>query len=113
MTKSEMSDIVDQQLSAYNRRDLESFWSNYHHEIEVAFLWSGKPPLVGIDNIRKLYKKLFEENLRLHCTLKSRIATDVAVIDEELVQGLSSKELHTVAIYGFKDGLIHRVWFSH
>lgn len=108
-----MEQIAQKQLEAYNRRDLDAFCACYHVNVNVANLVSGKIICDGIDAYREIYRALFDSSPNLHCELKSRIVLDEAVIDEEFVVGIPRfpDGLHTAAIYGFRDGLIDRVWF--
>ena len=76
-------------------------------------LISAVTTVTNISQFQEIYRELFKSNPQLHCDLKKRIILDSAVIDEEFVTGLQRKPegLHTVAIYGFRDGLIGTVWF--
>lgn len=69
--------------------------------------------LEGMDRFLEIYRTLFSSSPSLNCELKSRIVLDDAVLDEEWVTGIPRfpNGLHAVAIYGFRDGLIDRVWF--
>jgi hypothetical protein len=66
-----------------------------------------------MDAFKNVYRDLFEKSPALYCELKSRIVLETAVIDEEMVTGIPRypNGLHAVAIYGFRDGKIDRVWF--
>lgn len=113
MTKTEMENLVQRQLEAYNRRDLEGFCACYHREVKIVTLITGQQSCDGMDNFREIYRGLFDSNPNLRCELKSRIVLDAAVIDEEAVTGAARYPdgLHAVAIYGFRDKLIDRIWF--
>lgn len=113
MTKEQMEQLVQRQLDAYNRRALEDFCSCYHREITVTNLISDQLVCTGIDQFKKVYRELFESSPKLNAKVNKRIVTDTAVLDEEFVSGASRypNGLHTTAIYGFRDGLIDRVWF--
>ncbi len=108
-----MEILVQGQLDAYNSRDTTLFCSFFHSEVKAAQLISGKSLLSGMDEFEKIYRELFESNPKLHCELKSRIILESAVIDEEFVTGIARfpQGLHAVAIYGFRDDKIDRIWF--
>jgi hypothetical protein len=112
-SKSEIIAVVSRQLDYYNSRDIEGFCSCYHPEVRVEWLLSKRLISEGLNQFRVRYSELFQNSPTLHCELKSRIVLNDFVIDEELVTGIQSNPevLHTVAIYGFRDGLIDRVWF--
>lgn len=114
MNTEQMLEVVDRQLKAYNGHDLNNFCACYHTEVTVNFLISGKTDSKGIKEFTEGYRELFENNPELKCELKSRKTLPDSVIDEELVMGLTGcpNGLHAVAIYGFRDGLIDRVWFA-
>lgn len=108
-----MEKIVQEQLEAYNSRDLERFCACYHAEVKVVRLLSDLTTVTNITEFKEAYRNLFATNPQLHCELRSRIVLESAVIDEEFVTGLqrAPEGFHTVAIYGFRDGLIDRIWF--
>jgi hypothetical protein len=105
--------LVEKQLENYNRGDIEGFCACFHDEIRVEFLISRRPGIQGMTDFKAGYQKQFRENPDLRCELKSRIVLDGAIIDEERVTAAKAfpNGLHTTAIYGFRDGLIDRVWF--
>jgi hypothetical protein len=113
MTKQQMLEIVQAQLEAYNKRDIEGFAKCFHPEVKSFMLVSDKQTNDGITKFKIGYGKFFSENPNLHCELKSRIVLDQVVIDEEFVTGASKfpDGLHAIAIYAFRDGLIDRIWF--
>jgi len=114
MTKEQMEQLVQRQLDAYNRRDLKDFCDCYHPDVKVTNLIAGEIGSTGKAEFTAVYKGLFESSPKLHCELKSRIILASAVIDEEWVTGAAKypNGLHAVAVYGFKNGLIDRVWFT-
>lgn len=114
MTKAEMLALVEQQLESYNKGDVENFCKCYHPEIRVELLISNKPRSVGMESFKQGYLSFFASTPNLKCKLMSRIILETAIIDEEWVTGVKEfpDGLHTTAIYGFRDGLIDRVWFA-
>lgn len=113
MNKEQMRELAQRQLEAYNSRDLKKFCECYHPEVKVTHLIGNQVRCEGIEAFRTLYRTLFETNPRLHCELKSRMILDSSVVDEEWVTGVAHapEGLHVVAIYGFREGRIDRVWF--
>ena len=112
MTQEQMLKLVESQERAYNARDLEAFCQCFHPEIEIQRLISGIGSK-GIEKFREGFQQLFSSSPNLHSKIKSRIVLEFTIIDEEWITGATNfpKGLHTVAIYGFRDGLIDRVWF--
>jgi hypothetical protein len=55
---------------------------------------------------------MFAEHPLLHCALIDRIVCPPFVIDEERVTGLvADRDVHAVATYEVRDGLIVKAWF--
>ncbi len=115
MTKSQMENLAQKKLNAYNKRDLETFCACFHPQVKVYSLISNHSGPNGIEEFKKSYKAMFEASPQLHCLLKSRIVNETAVIDEEWVTGSARYPdgIHSVIIYGFRDGLIDRIWSCH
>ena len=103
------------QLDAYNKGDVVAFAKFYHPDVKAFRLANHEQILEGLEELKVLYKKRFSENPELFCELKSRVVLESSVLDEEWVTGVTgaSKPSHVVAIYRFKDGLIHSIWFTN
>lgn len=113
LNKEEMIALAEGQLHAYNNRDIEKFCTFFHPNVIVYVAGNPIPTCEGIEAFKTIYTARFNDNPDLHCQLKSRIVVDHAVLDEEWVTGVASAlaPSHVVAIYQFKDGLIHTVSF--
>ncbi|WP_161602423.1 nuclear transport factor 2 family protein [Tautonia marina] len=101
--------IVQQQLEAYNRRDLNDFLATY---AETVILSNFPDELLstGIDAMRTRYGALFDRTPDLHAEITQRIVQGDYVIDHE--QGTAQgREFSAVAIYEVKGGKIQHVWF--
>lgn len=115
MTKEEMINLAQEQLDAYNRRDLEAFCKFFHPEVKVYRLGETiEQTCSDMNTFREIYRKRFDSNPELHCELRSRIVLNNSVLDEEWVTGVTGATApsHVVAIYGFRDGLISSVYFT-
>jgi len=106
--------VVDVQLEAYNRRDLEAFVLTYSNEVIVRNLSDDTPILAGREQLSARYKKLFSESVGLHAVVTSRRVFGQFVVDEETVQGLLAhpEGLRVGVIYRVENGLISSVWFT-
>lgn len=102
--------IIDQQLQAYNQKDLEKFISFYSPDAEIRDLTTGKQILKGTAELRERYSKRFASpNLRAQ--ISNRIIKDNLVIDHEKIQGIVEGEIFEgIVIYEIKDNLIIRTW---
>lgn len=114
ISKDRMIELCQGQLDAYNERNITQFASFYHNDVKAFRLPSGEQFLNGIAELKVIYKKRFSENPNLFCELKSRVVLEASVLDEEWVTGVTHQEKpsHVVAIYKFKDQLIHSIWFT-
>ena len=105
--------IVQQQLEAYNARQLEAFVACFSENVVVRELQDGEIIAEGRTAFRNTYAPLFENCPVLHAKVVHRICKDDTVIDHENVWGMRDNEMvEAVAIYQVQDGLIHRVWFA-
>lgn len=109
--KSAAEKLAQEQLDAYNNRDIEAFLKPYDDSVQVyffpnQFLYKGK------ETMRKEYAGMFANTPDLHCTLKSRVVVGSRVIDEELVVfDKNQQPFHAVAIYTVANGKITTVHF--
>lgn len=109
--------IVDQQLDAYNRQDIDAFVATYHQDVEI-YNFPNKLKYVGRDKLKENYQGMFERLKCLNATSKKRIVFNNTVIDHELAEMCTidsnkvDKSIEVIAIYEVKDGLIKRVMFQ-
>ena len=103
--------LVEEQLQAYNERDIESFLAPYHAEVEI-YNFPDELRMKGLDEMRDVYTGLFTRTPDLHCELVNRIVMGNTVIDQEHVTGLNGgAEVDAIAVYKIEDGKIRQVWF--
>lgn len=112
---SEAERVVQAQVDAFNRRDIEAFMAGY---APGAIHWEYPADTVfaGAARIRAHYTELFADPdaSRLHATVRKRIVKDRFVIDEEYIVGLPADDPHvSVIIYEVRDGRIHNAWFMN
>jgi len=104
--------IVDAQVDAYNRRDLDAFAHCYADDAVGALHPGGEVRFSGQAALRERYQKLFAENPDLHCTLASRVVDGRFVVDQEVISGLKAGTPKRAAVIYEVDGRrIKRVWF--
>lgn len=112
MNLERMKELIEKQHRSYNARDLDSFCSCFHPEVEVETV--GHIELEkGMERFREGFRVLFETSPMLHCEIKSRIYFTDSVFDEEFVTGAKKYPdgIHAGAVYQFKDNLIFRISF--
>jgi hypothetical protein len=113
MTYSQTPDqIVQQQLEAYNLRDIDAFMEVFHGDIELWTLGENSPSKEGWDNVKSAYLELFENSPTLNSQVLNRTVIGNRVIDYERISGRkgASEEIFLVMIYEVKDGKIWKAW---
>ena len=104
-------DLVQQQLNAYNARDIAAFASTYAPAVEI-YNFPNHLRYQGIRNLHKRYARWFRDNPELHAKNLNRIVMGKFIIDREQVTGRQDgRVINAVAIYQVEDNRIRRVWF--
>nr|WP_293301260.1 nuclear transport factor 2 family protein [Allomuricauda sp.] len=101
--------VVQEQLDAYNARDIDGFSDTYADHITLHNFpnqVTGK----GKNAIKERYGTFFKNTPNLHCKIKNRMVIGNKVIDEEQVT-VNDSVVHAVAIYEVENGKIVKVTF--
>lgn len=105
--------LAQEQLDAYNQRDLEAFLFPYSDSVKV--FTDHELSYQSKINMRKNYASWFGGLDSLHCTLLNRISEGSTVVDHEEVyykrKNGESNTFHAIAIYTIRDGKIQEVMF--
>jgi len=102
-------DPVEEQLLAYNDRDLERFIAAYSTDVVIE---DGENKLLmnGHSQMRESYGTMFATHPELHCKIFSRIKVGNYVVDEEEITGRGTPApVHAVVIYRVNDDKIVHV----
>jgi len=101
--------LVQQQLDAYNSKNLEAFLANYSEDIK---LYNFPNTLIseGKTAMRDSYSSMFASIDDLYAEIENRSIIGNKVIDKEKVT-VNGKTIYTVAIYEIENGLIKSVTF--
>jgi hypothetical protein len=101
--------VVQEQVDAFNARDVEGFVSFYAPDAVIQD-GAGNVTMRGRDGIRGAYGPLFAQSPELHVDILKRIHFGSWVIFEEQVTGFnlegSPSELHVPCAYQVEDGKI-------
>ena len=108
-TVSEAETLVQEQLEAYNRHDLEGFLKTYSPEIKL-YTFPDEELSSGLEPMRKSYGELFRRQPDRKAKITRRIVQGDYVIDHEEVTG-GGRKSSAVAIYRVKEKKITAVWF--
>ncbi|MCW5517037.1 nuclear transport factor 2 family protein [Muriicola sp. Z0-33] len=106
---NQVEDIVQQQLDAYNARDIDSFMETYTKEVQLLN-FPNELISEGKDKMYESYKSFFESTPDLNCEIKNRIIIGNMVIDEEFIT-MNNTNFSAVAIYEVENGKIAKVTF--
>jgi hypothetical protein len=103
--------LVQEQVEAYNRHDLDGFLNCYSPDIKL-YDFPDKLVGSGLAGMRATYGRLFRETPDLKVAITERIAQGDTVIDHESGSG-NGRKFSAIAIYRVKNGKIVGVWFVH
>ena len=103
--------LVDLQLVAYNKQELDDFLICYSEDIEI-YNFPDELICKGKEAMRNLYRISWNENPDQQATIINRIHIANTVIDQEHVTGRSNGVvLNVIAIYKIKNDKINKVYF--
>ncbi|VWX53318.1 conserved exported hypothetical protein [Novosphingobium sp. 9U] len=103
--------VVQAQVDAFNKGDVNAFASLYADNVEIFDLGSdAKPSLSGRGALIARYEPMLS---RYHprATVLSRVEAGAFVIDKERTEA-GGRASEGVAIYQVESGKIRRVWFA-
>jgi uncharacterized protein (TIGR02246 family) len=102
--------VVQEQVEAYQARDLERFLATYALDVVIIKHPGGKVVAQGREAMRPIYDKLFTSSPKLNIRILRRTVIGSTVIDEELVTGLAKRPyVRAAATYQVEHGLITKV----
>ena len=101
--------IIDAQLAAYNRRDVEGFLSYYSVDAKL-FDHPNQLTESGKEQLCTRYQRSFS-NKNVRAVIVKRLVFDRFVIDHERLTGHPDGLIEAVAVYEIKDGKIITVTF--
>lgn len=105
------ADVVNEQLRAYNARDLAAFAATYADNVCIYDMPHAALGLRGKPKLLEVYgEKVFErENLRAE--ILSRTVIGNKVVDHEKTWGIQADPVECAVVYEVENGLITAVWF--
>jgi hypothetical protein len=109
--KSAAEQLAQQQLDAYNRRDIEAFLKPYSDSVQV-YMFPNQLMYKGKETMRQQYAGMFSGTPDLFCKLKNRMVVKNTVIDHEQVTFDKKRPaMEAIAIYTIEKGKIAKVHF--
>ena len=108
---STSSDLVQRQLDAYNRQDIEAFLECYAEDALLSGL-NGDITQAGVEEIRARHLELFAQFPENSAKVINEIDLGSTVIlHEDVTRGPGGDQFQVAAIYTIRDGKIARVDF--
>jgi len=108
-TNDQIESVVEEQLTAYNARDIERFMDTYSEDVKLY-----NYPLdlfsEGQEKMHNSYGSFFEATPDLNCEIINRIVIGNKVIDEEFIT-MNGSTFSAVAIYEVENHKIAKVTF--
>ncbi|WP_179020213.1 nuclear transport factor 2 family protein [Winogradskyella forsetii] len=101
--------IVNEQLEAYNNRDISGFVKTYTNDV-MLFTFPYTLNSEGQEPLRAQYASFFKRTPDLYAEIVNRIVLGNKVIDKEKVL-INGETFYAIAIYEIRNGLISRVTF--
>ncbi len=109
---STSADLVQRQLDAYNRQDIEAFLEFYADDAVLGGL-NGDITQSGIGEIRARHLELFAQFPDNKATVVNEIDLgSTVIVHEDVSRGPGGDQFQVAAIYTIHDGKIARVDFA-
>ncbi|MGO8950702.1 MAG: nuclear transport factor 2 family protein [Ktedonobacterales bacterium] len=109
MDTTEVIDLIEQQIAAFNARDIEGFVDCYAADARIIDA-SGTVMAEGHNGLRQMYAPLFDNSPELQAKITNRIQIGSWVIDDEYTTAFVlpgyPTELRAVVVYHVVDGKI-------
>lgn len=102
--------MVQEQLDAYNARDLERFLACFADDVRAFRLPSLEPTLDGKKAFGDFYAVHRFQRPGLHADLIGRMVLGGKVIDHERIHGIADEPVEMAMIYLVEDGLIRQTF---
>ena len=102
---------VQQQLAAYNNRNIDAFAAAFSDTVKV-YRQPGVLNYQGREELRKRYGQMFANTPGLHCEVVNRIVAGNVVIDHEKVRRSKGQpRFDAIAVYRVQNNEIVEVTF--
>ena len=103
--------VVQRQLLAYNRRDLDAFTREFTDDVLIYRMPKSEPSLSGKAALTAYYRDNRFNAPDLHAELVSRMVVGNKVVDHERITGLSDGVTELIAVYETTAAGISKAWF--
>lgn len=103
-------DLAQEQLDAYNNRDIDAFLLPYADTVKI-YNFPNTLIMDGKEQIRQSYSQMFKNTPNLHCELVNKMVMGNTIIDQESITGFGEDKFEAIAIYKMKGEKIVEVYF--
>lgn len=104
-------ELVQLQLDAYNRHDLEGFLATYSETVKIYRMPALEPSLAGKEQVGSHYAANRFNLPGLRAEVLNRMVLGNKVVDHERVWGVGPEASEVVVIYEVVQDKIEQVWF--
>ena len=110
-TGADAARLAQQQLDAYNARDIDAFLEPYSDSVKI-YNHPNQLSFSGKEAMRTRYAGMFANTPDLHCTLMNRMVLGNVVIDQEnVIFNKNNPPAQVIAMYKMAHGKIQEVYF--
>lgn len=102
--------VVERQLDAYNKKDIERFMECYADDVKV-YRFPNEVLYANNAEMKKHYHKLFESYPNMNAEILKRIEQGKYVVDHEWITGRREEPFTATAMYEIENDFIIKVWF--
>ena len=108
------SKLIDIQLDAFNKKDINRFLACYHDESQAFMLDTGEVLTTGKEELQKAMVQSFRDKPdAVTSVMETIVQKDMVVNLEKIENYIEGKVIKVLTLYEVKDNLITRVWFSN
>lgn len=107
---TDIEDIIQRQVNAYNGRDIDRFVEFFADTIEL-YDFPDRLILKGKEALRERYTKRFSASVDLKAVILKRFSTQKYVVDIEDLIGSDFGSAPATVIYEVENELIQKAWF--
>ncbi|MEJ2793872.1 nuclear transport factor 2 family protein [Iodobacter sp. LRB] len=103
--------LAQDQLEAYNAKDLDAFCACYSPDVQVWHLPATAPSVQGLEQFRARYAASSFANPQQRAEVSQRMVSGNKVVDHEWVHGRGEQPESVIVVYHCAQGLIEQVFF--
>lgn len=111
MSHANLADVVNEQLRAYNARDIDAFAATYSDDVCTYDMPHAKVMVRGKKELVEKYGSETFKREGLRAEILSRTVIGNKVIDHEKTWSIRAEPVECAVVYEVHEGLITAAWF--